>query len=393
MAVNAGGTPAPWIDRQLQALLARRGHAWLLLGPSGLGQFELGLALVRAWLCDAPTFPAARDSLALQATEPSEPAPLRAVPTRTGESGAAALSPEEGLAALGRPGGGSDAPTLQGACGACASCHGIDVHAHTDLVVLMPETEMIERGWPLSEKAQSEIDDKKRKPSREIRVDAMREAIEFAQRTSGRGRGKAVLVYPAERMNAVAANALLKTLEEPPGEVRFVLATDAVHLLLPTIRSRCQAYTLAWPREDEALAWLGAQGVAGDLAKTLLRAAGGRPSAALQWAADKTSARLWAGLPQAMARGDLTPLADLALPEAVARLQKLCHDLMARQVGAPVRFFDEGDLPAHPLSLRVLGHWWVQLGQLARNAEHPLNAGLAKEFLASTARRALHSGP
>ena len=175
---------APWIQRQLEALLAQRGHAWLLHGPSGLGQFELADALVRAWLCDQPT--------------------------------------------------------PQGACGQCASCHGIDVHTHPDLVVLMPETDMIARGWPLPEKAQSDIDDKKRKPSKEIRVDAMREAIEFAQRTSARGRGKAVLVYPAERMNAITANALLKTLEEPAGDMRFVLATDAAHLLLPTIRSRCR---------------------------------------------------------------------------------------------------------------------------------------------------------
>ncbi len=391
--MSAGVILAPWIERQLQALLARRGHAWLLHGPSGLGQFELGLALVRAWLCDAPTLPAARGSLPPEGALAALGRPGGGSEAPTLPAARGSLPPEGALAALGRPGGGSEAPTPSGACGACASCHGIDVHAHPDLVVLMPETEMIERGWPLSEKAQSEIDDKKRKPSREIRVDAMRETIEFAQRTSGRGRGKAVLVYPAERMNAVAANALLKTLEEPPGDVRFVLATDAAHLLLPTIRSRCQAYTLAWPREDESLAWLGAQGVTGDFAKALLRAAGGRPSAALQWAADKTSARLWAGLPQAMARGDVAPLADLALPEAVARLQKLCHDLMARQVGAPVRFFDEADLPARPLSLRVLGRWWVQLGQLVRNAEHPLNAGLAKEFLASTARRALHSGP
>ena len=90
---------AAWIKRQLQALLAQRGHAWLLQGPSGLGQFELALALVRAWLCEQP-------------------------------------SP-------------------QGACGQCASCHGIDVFTHSDLAVLMPEADMIALGWPLPEKAQA----------------------------------------------------------------------------------------------------------------------------------------------------------------------------------------------------------------------------------------------
>lgn len=341
MALSAAPTEttapplAPWLQRQLQALLAQRGHAWLLQGPSGLGQFELALALVRAWLCDAPT--------------------------------------------------------PQGACGQCASCHAIDVHTHSDLAVLMPEVEALARGWPLSEKAQAEIDDKKRKPSKEIRIDAMRATVEFAQRTSGRGRGKAVLVYPAERMNAVTANALLKTLEEPPGDVRFVLATDATHLLLPTIRSRCQAHTLTWPEPTEALAWLADQGVAAADGATLLRAAGGRPIDALTLGAVKGSAQQWAQLPRALASGDVAALAALPLPEAVARLQKLCHDLMAVQQGAAPRFFDVASLPQRPPPLPRLTRWWGQLAQAARTAEHPLNAGLAAEFLVSTARQALHS--
>ncbi|MEO7937197.1 MAG: DNA polymerase III subunit delta', partial [Burkholderiaceae bacterium] len=44
----------PWIQRQLEALLVQRGHAWLLQGPSGLGQYTLALAMVRAWLCHQP---------------------------------------------------------------------------------------------------------------------------------------------------------------------------------------------------------------------------------------------------------------------------------------------------------------------------------------------------
>lgn len=328
---------APWIVRQLQGLLAQRGHAWLLQGPSGLGQFELAQALAQAWLCDAPT-----------------PA---------------------------------------GACGHCASCHAIQVHTHADFVMLMPETEMIERGWPLAEKAQQEIDEKKRKPSREIRIDAMRETIEFAQRTSARGRGKAVLVFPAERMNAVTANALLKTLEEPPGDMRFVLASMAAHQLLPTIRSRCQTHTMAWPNADEALAWLVRQGVAEGEAPSLLRAAGGRPAAVLALAAGKPGAGSWAAWPGALARGEVAALADLPLPEAIERLQKLCHDLMAMQVGAPPRFFDVASLPGQPLSLRALGAWWKQLAQAMRIAEHPINTGLAAEYLVSSARQALNSRP
>ena len=103
-------TVAPWIGAQVRTLLAQRGHAWLLHGPSGLGHYEIALSLARAWLCE-------------QATE-------------------------------------------AGACGHCSSCHAIDVRTQADLCVLMPETEMLARNWPLSEKAQAEIDDKKRKPSK-----------------------------------------------------------------------------------------------------------------------------------------------------------------------------------------------------------------------------------
>lgn len=99
----------------------------------------------------------------------------------------------------------------------------------------------------------------------------------------------------------------------------------------------------------------------------------------------------WAGLPRALAQGEASALADLPLPEAVSRLQKLCHDLMAVQTGAPPRFFDAADLPNHPLPLAALTRWWQQLGQSARTAEHPLNPGLATEFLVSAAQQALNS--
>jgi DNA polymerase-3 subunit delta' len=87
----------------------------------------------------------------------------------------------------------------------------------------------------------------------------------------------------------------------------------------------------------------------------------------------------------------MAALADLPLAEAVSRLQKLCHDLLALQSGATPRFFAAADLPAQPLSAAALGRWWQQLGRSARTAEHPLNPGLAAEFLVSSARQALNS--
>ena len=347
---------APWLQMQLKALLAQRGHAWLLSGPSGLGQFELGLALARTWLCDAPT-------------------------------------PE-------------------GACGICASCHAVDVHTHPDLCVLMPELLALELGWPLDEKTQDELDSKKRKPSKEIKVEAAREVVIFTQFTRSRGSTKVVLVYPAERMNGITANTLLKTLEEPPGEVKFVLVTEAAHQLLPTIRSRCIGHTMVWPDFDEALAWLvhatqagaatgeGAEPknlakapAATDL-KTLLAAAGGRPADVLAWAQSgeaSTMAKNWQALPKAMARGDALALSNWGPAQAVGALQKICHDMWAVSSGAVPRFFATADLPVLPegFSVMLLASWAKELATTARTVEHPYNSGLMLESLASRARIAL----
>lgn len=324
---------APWIAVQTEQLLAQRGHAWLLSGPSGLGQYDLALSLVSAWLCDKP------------------------------------------------------AP--RGSCGVCGSCHSIQVRTHADLCVLMPETVMLELGWPLSEKAQDEIDKKNRKPSREIRVDAMRDAVEFTQRTNARGQGKAVLVYPAERMNNITANALLKTLEEPPGDVRFVLATESAHQLLPTIRSRCLAHTMLWPDTVQALSWLAGQGFDGPEAEVLLHAAGGRPADVLRQAASGQTPAWWSMFPQAMARGDVAALSDLNPSQAIDALQKLSHDLVLCQSGAAPRFFSSDALPKSQASLSTLTGWYQRLTTAARSSEHPFNAGLMLEALASEARLAI----
>jgi DNA polymerase-3 subunit delta' len=325
---------APWIAAQTRQLLQQPGHAWLLHGPSGLGQYRLALELARSWLCEAAT--------------------------------------------------------PDGACGVCGSCHSIEVRTHADLCVLMPETAMLELGWPLGEKAQTDIDDKKRKPSREIRVDAMRDAIEFSQRTSARGSGKVVLVYPAEQMNAITANALLKTLEEPPGEVRFVLATESSHQLLPTIRSRCMGHAMAWPQPETALTWLQHQGLAADEAQVFWRVSGGRPDDVLALRAAGRKAEDWLRFPAAMAQGETAFVRDWPLPDLVDALQKLCHDALALQQGAQPRFFalQPGRKPS---SLAALSQWTLALKRTRRTMDHPFNVGLMQEALVAQARTALNS--
>ncbi len=323
---------APWLQHQLQGLMTRPGHALLLQGPSGLGQYELGLALAAAWLCHAPT--------------------------------------------------------SVGACGVCPSCHGIEVRAHADLSVLMPETEMLALNWPLSEKAQKDIDDKKRKPSKEIRVDAMRDLLGFTQTTGAGARGKLVLIYPAERMNTVTANTLLKTLEEPPGNTRFILASAAAHELLPTVRSRCQVHAMAWPSSESGLAWLRQQGLPEAQTAVLLRAAGGRPDDALQLHQLGVQAQAWRALPKNLVRGEPGLLADNSPAMVLSSLQKVCHDLLHLACGAAPRFFEADDLPA-PSPLSALSQWSRDLMQSAKTVEHPYQAGLLIEAWVSRAQRAL----
>ena len=362
---RAASALAPWLQTQLEGLLLQRGHAWLLNGPSGLGQFELALALATAWLCDTPT--------------------------------------------------------AQGACGHCTSCHAVAVRTHADLNVLLPETLSLSFGWPLDEKTQNELDNKKRKPSKEIKVDAAREVVSFTQRTRARGTTKVVLVFPAERMNHITTNTLLKTLEEPPGAVKFILATEAAHQLLPTICSRCIGHTMVWPGFDTALNWLsgelaaqqggeppesGAKKTARTAPKmtvdvadlrVLLQAAGGRPAdvlTMLQGVAAPNAARHWKALPAAMAAGDASALGVFALSAAVDALHKLCHDVLAMRMGAAPRFFSDDDLPIagqEPSAAAVyaLTQWAKELSTSARTAEHPYNAGLMLEALASRARQAL----
>ena len=352
----SAATLAPWLQSQLKTLLTQRGHAWLLSGPSGLGQFELALALSRAWLCDNPT-------------------------------------PE-------------------GACNVCSSCHAVDVHTHADLCVVMPEILSLQLGWPLDEKTQDDLDSKKRKPSKEIKVDAARDAVSFTQFTRSRGTTKVVLVFPAERMNNITANTLLKTLEEPPGSVKFILATEAVHHLLPTIRSRCLGHTMHWPDFDDALSWLQAMSnspQAEDKAKktakppdlgelnTLLMAAGGRPLEALAWVQSNQAslmAQSWQALPKAMSHGDAGALSHWTPAQAVDALQKLCHDICVVKTGAQPRFFSPADLPltwVGKIKMFALASWSKELAATARTVEHPYNAGLMLESLASQAQIALNT--
>lgn len=332
MVGQDGALPLPWLAEPLaQALATQRGHAVLIHGAQGIGQFELALCLAQAWLCE-------------------------------------------------------DAGASRRPCGRCPSCRLVQARSHPDLLVLVPEALREALGWEddaaegVSEKAS------KAKPSKDIKVEAVRGAVGFAQSTSARGLAKVVVVHPAERMNAISANTLLKTLEEPPGKARFILSSGAPEALLPTIRSRCQALPLQQPSGADASAWLAGQGVARP--EVLLRACGGQPLEALEWSRQGVGADLWSKLPALVAAADAAPLAAWPLARLIDALQKLCHDAACAAVGAMPRYFDADTLPRRA-DLTRLTDWARELRRLAAHAEHPWNAGLALDALLRQGRAAL----
>jgi DNA polymerase-3 subunit delta' len=327
--MNAAAPPLPWVGAWLAAVLqSARGHAVLLHGPRGIGQFELAQQLAASWLCE-------------------------------GDASA-------------------------GACGHCAACRLVAARTHPDLRTVLPEALRIELGWE-SEDEEGGEKASKAKPSKEIKVDAVRGVVAFAQTTASRGRGKVVVLHPAERMNGIAANTLLKTLEEPPPGFRFVLSCAAPEQLPPTIRSRCQAQALPLPPAEQAAAWLAAQGVAE--APLLLAASGGQPLDALRSAADGLDAALWLRLPSLVRAGEAAPLAALPLPRLIDALQKFCHDLQRSLAGAAPRYLPADLLPAVG-DAAALAAWSLALQGAARHAEHPVQAALAAESLILQGRRA-----
>jgi DNA polymerase III subunit delta' len=90
----------------------------------------------------------------------------------------------------------------------------------------------------------------------QISVDAVRATAEFAVRTPQIAARKAAVITRADAMNAHSANALLKTLEEPPVDSYLILVTDSLRDLLPTLRSRCRLVPVRPPTGHTALRWI-----------------------------------------------------------------------------------------------------------------------------------------
>lgn len=145
-------------------------------------------------------------------------------------------------------------------CGRCRSCHLMAAGTHPDFLRLSPEAE-----------------------GKVLGIDAVREGCSFTAYTPQVAARRVLLLLPAEALAPAAANAFLKTLEEPPAHAHMILVTAAATRILPTIRSRLQILSMEAPPEAATERWMRGQGVPEADARTLVRLAGGRPLRAWEW--------------------------------------------------------------------------------------------------------------
>jgi DNA polymerase III subunit delta' len=135
---------------------------------------------------------------------------------------------------------------VEAPCGTCAACRRVAALLHPDLARLMPLEE-----------------------SRQIRIEQVRDLAAELALTSHAGGYKVGILTPADALNRFGANALLKTLEEPPPRTLLVLVATQPSRLPPTVLSRCQRLLIPAPSRAEAVAWLVETRGAGDWAAAL----------------------------------------------------------------------------------------------------------------------------
>ncbi len=297
------------------------------------------------------------------------------------------------------------------ACGNCPSCRLLAAGTHPDLHLLRPALVALAEGVAADAESEaggeedaattSEAGSAKAKASAEISVAQVRALSEALSVAAHRGGLRVALVYPADAMNAIAANALLKTLEEPGERVIFLLISDAPHRLLATIRSRCQVVPMPIPEPAAALAWLTAQGHADEERLALV---GGAPVRAAELAGSSYW-QIHAALAEALAMGpQIDAIATARLLETEIKrqdreaqtgtprtvdlrvvmswLQRWMHDAIRLRLTQTIGYHRSALDGLHRVAgmpvARLMGFQdW--LNDAARQASHPVNVQLFLE--------------
>lgn len=150
-------------------------------------------------------------------------------------------------------------------CGRCSSCRKIASGNHPDMHTILPDGQFIK------------ID----------QVRALQKELSYRPYEAVR---KACIIDGAEKLNPSSGNALLKTLEEPPGSAIIILLTTAAESVLPTIRSRCQQLAFSGVPADDIETLLVARGVAAESARVAAALADGSIARALEFSSDASDA-------------------------------------------------------------------------------------------------------
>ncbi|MGA7748925.1 MAG: DNA polymerase III subunit delta' [Gallionella sp.] len=265
------------------------------------------------------------------------------------------------------------------ACGKCPSCHWFEQGTHPDYRLLQPEALSLD----------GEESESGKKPSKQVSVDQVRGLADFFGMSAHQGGRRVIVIHPAEAMNANAANALLKNLEEPPPGLLFILVSHKPQQLLPTILSRCLSFALPAPDGESATRWLAEQGVKNP--SDALAVSGFAPLQAVQ-----LDEQLGSEERDKLLRAVRQPAAldVFALAEALQKteqvlvvqwLQQWCYDLSSMKLAGKLRYHPGEEVvikkligPIAPLNLaRLQKH----LQTAKREAQHTLNPKLFFESL------------
>jgi DNA polymerase-3 subunit delta' len=247
------------------------------------------------------------------------------------------------------------------ACGQCRTCLLLEAGTHPDYMTV---------SYGLRK------DGVQRK---EIVVDQIRELSARLAMASQFGGWQIATIDPADALNAPAANALLKTLEEPAAQTMLVLIADAPWRLPQTIRSRCQRIEFHLPEPAQALAWLQAQGVADPASASALQAAGGNPGLAQRWAEEgalerrREVRRDLAAL--AAGRGETTEVVRRWLDSEPA--QRVWFAAQAAADEARTRAGGEAGALGSVMDAIALADWYDRANRTRESLRGPLRGDLA----------------
>lgn len=333
----------PWHAQLASQWLNHRerfAHAWLIHGMPGIGKTQFALAASAALLCE---------------------------------------SPDHGLA-----------------CGHCLACGWIVKGNHPDLRRIRPDAIAAEEGMIEEDAATAQDESQvitepstsgKKTLSREIRIEQIRSIENWFNQATHRAGYRVAVIYPAESLNVVSANALLKVLEEPAPNTVFLIVSNAMDRLMPTLISRCRKLPLSAPAREDALAWLESQGV--NDAPAWLSASGGAPVRALDsFQHDNDPYPSWVktfiqqlSSPHPGEMGALAEVLAKSSPTIwLDVLQRLSIDLSLAKHGLTVRYYPGLQSSIQSVAVRVppdrlsdLGNW---INAQRRIAQHPLTPKL-----------------